>query len=286
MIQQFHELERIVRNAPLGIRFIDALCNHTVTDRLDVRIWEIHLGDKPYQLGRAIRAHHSSVSGVYGFRTLPGLRTFEFEEDSKQALKKAKKYCPEPNGDDDHRPNYLLYVCDTAERYLPIAIKLCVPKTSLVQIKLYSSPARLAPAGYSPVYGHVCQKRNAKPADWALIEATNDQGKMFQVLANEDGLFTLYVAHPSLPPHQRDHPPFNQVETLFTFRVGYGADKTKVKIDGQALPEYNLILSQPRVKIYEALDSIPQLDVEESLLYMSEYILKTTGDDKGRLLVE
>jgi hypothetical protein len=67
-------LETLIRRAPLGIRFVDLARGGTVSDDLAVAAWPLAA---PALQQSAVC---SPLSGIYGFRTLPGLRGYEVGE--------------------------------------------------------------------------------------------------------------------------------------------------------------------------------------------------------------
>src|SRR3954447_20197525 len=80
----FVQLESVVRRTPLGLRFLDLARGLGVTEGLSVTAYP---AGEPGLRGAALR---SPMSGVYGFRALPGLRRYE------QDLAPATDWCPTP----------------------------------------------------------------------------------------------------------------------------------------------------------------------------------------------
>jgi hypothetical protein len=73
-MQRFLQLETVIRRAPLGMRFVDIIRDVTVSDSLLVQAWQYGT------TGLKQIALTSPVSGVYGFRSLPGLARYEVGE--------------------------------------------------------------------------------------------------------------------------------------------------------------------------------------------------------------
>src|SRR5712691_4793341 len=71
---RYFKLETVTRRAPLGIRFVDIVREVGVNDSLVVQTWQ------KGTVGPKQTALASPLSGVYGFRTLPGLGRFEVGE--------------------------------------------------------------------------------------------------------------------------------------------------------------------------------------------------------------
>src|SRR5207245_4664288 len=116
--------------APLGMRFLDLVRGANVNDGLVVTAWRVGTSG-PQQI-----ALRSPLSGIYGFRNLPGLRRFETGE------RPASDWCSSPpdlgerTADEltdmsvlrgllsaDESPpavaNFIVYIEDRMQRFLP-----------------------------------------------------------------------------------------------------------------------------------------------------------------------
>ena len=65
-MQRFFQLERVIRRAPLGMRFVDIIRDVTVSDSLLVQAWQKSTS------GPKQTALVSPISGVHGFRSQCG----------------------------------------------------------------------------------------------------------------------------------------------------------------------------------------------------------------------
>ncbi len=137
MVMQVRPLESIVRRAPLGLRFQDLARGLDVTEGLAVSAWPI--GSLP----PGVTAERSPLSGIYGFRALSGLRDYAI------GLRPASDWCvPAEAG----VPNFVVQVEDRRQRFLPQAMRLCLPRERVVTVPLFS-------AGACAAAGHGCGLR-------------------------------------------------------------------------------------------------------------------------------
>lgn len=214
--QQFVPLETTLRRAPLGLRFVDLARSVDVTDGLAVRAWRLGT-DWP-----VFEALRSPLSGVYGFRSLPGLRAFEVGEAEADA------WCPPgssppsspPGGefgeladtlDGGRPPNFVVTVEDALGRFLPQVLLMCLPKERLVEAPLFSAPARPAPSGMAVIRGQAWDRAADLPAQWALITAQAGDLGPYAGLADERGVFTLFMPYASPLPPLIGSPPYGSV---------------------------------------------------------------------------
>lgn len=218
---QFKPLETTIRRAPLGLAFLDLARATTVTGGLEVRTWQ--LGSRgPIKIGS-----RSPLSGIYGFRSLPGLRPFEIGE------RAASDWCPSPPdssppvaaddlpdmGDllqDGRPPNFVVMVEDRDGRFLPMVMLMCLPKERLIEVPLFSGPARPTPAGQAVLRGQVWDRQAGAPAAWALIaaqtETDNGPAPSYAGLADEKGIFALFMPYANPPAPPVGSPPHGTVD--------------------------------------------------------------------------
>jgi hypothetical protein len=210
-MQHFFKLEAVTRRAPLGLRFLDMVRAVSVNDALVVTAWQLGTS------GPKWTAIPSPLSGVYGFRALPGLERFEVGE------RPASDWCgspPDASPPDDltssgvlrdwlsadenvPKANFIVTVEDRMNRYQPQLLLMCLPKERLIEVPLFSSPARQPPAGLGVVHGELIThpgSQPTKPASWALVTAILD-GHSYVAVADARGMFVLFVPYASaLPP--------------------------------------------------------------------------------------
>lgn len=270
-MQRFFQLETVTRRAPLGLRFLDLTRGVSVTDGLVVTAWATGTTEPK------LIALRSPLSGVYGFRTLPGLRRFEVVE------RPASDWCgsppeaspPEPIAEEltdldilrgmylateesPPRANFIVFVEDRMERFLPQALILCLPKERLIEVPLFSSPARLAPAGLGVVRGEVIRQQDAQPAAWALVTASPDNGVTdYVAITDARGMFTIFVPYASPLPSLQGSPPhgsgtIDQLTWPLTIRVFYQPSKQHF-VPNLAPPDMLSILQQAGAEIYDQL---------------------------------
>lgn len=261
----FVSLEKVVRRAPLGLRFKDIARDVAVTAGLRVQAQPRNTTLPPQT------ALRSPVSGIYGFRALPGLRAYEW------GLRPASDWCP-GNGTPEEA-NFVITVEDQQGRFLPQVLLICLPKTQLVEVPLYSGPARTPPGGYAVIRGEVWHNAAAVPAAWAVVTATPGG---YATVTDARGLFALFIP----PPLLADAPAFGTVPVTelqwpLTFRVLYAPD-TQVTVLADYPPSTTSIVSQAAATVFDTL-TVSGASLTRNLSYGQELILTTTG--QSRLLV-
>jgi hypothetical protein len=300
MMQRFFQLETVTRRAPLGLRFLDLTRGVSVTDGLVVKAWAAGTTEPK------LLALRSPLSGVYGFRTLPGLRRFEMDE------RPASAWCgsppeaspPEPTAEEltdldtlrglyiateesPPRANFIVSVEDRMERFLPQTLMMCLPKERLLEVPLFSSPARLAPAGLGVVRGEVIRQQDAQPAAWALVTASPDNGVTDYVATTDArGMFTIFVPYASPLPSLQGSPPhgsgtIDQLTWPLTIHVFYQPSRQRF-VPNLAPPDMLSILQQAGAEIYDQLGAHSStlirplrfgIDVVATTVYQSQLLV-------------
>lgn len=293
-------LERITRRAPLGMRLLDLVRGAAVTDGLVVTARE---------LGRAtpvLVAQRSPFSGVYGFRSLPGLRGFEIGE------RPAVDWCSSPPEiaasdllDDgltlDEVRELLAYsspatpasfvvtVTDTRGRFLPVVLTLCLPREHLLEIPLFSAPARPSPPGLAAVRGELRRADDSGPASWAMVTATVDEVTHVG-LADRRGVWTVFLPYASPLPPPVGSPasgsvPLDALSWPTTVRVFYEPGRQR-RVEGsrpEDPPDARSILEQGAARIHDR-PAVAGLAVTRPLRLHAELVVATQG--RSELLVE
>ncbi len=276
-MQRFFQLEKVIGRAPLGIRFLDLVRGVSVNDGLVVMAWSP--GSTAATASR-LTAIRSPLSGIYGFHTLPGLRRFEVGEAP------ASLWCGSPPAgsppestaeelsdlgtlrglaiaNEDESPlsvNFIVYVEDRQERFLPQTLMMCLPKEHLVEVPLFSGPARLAPAGLGAVRGQVIRRSDGEPAAWALVTASPDNDVTdYVAITDARGMFTLFVPYASALPPLQGSPPhgsstLDQLTWPLTVRVFYQPSRQRF-VPGLDPPDIRSILEQAGAQVYDQLGS-------------------------------
>lgn len=238
LVQQF---ETVLRKAPLGLRFLDLARAAYVTDGLEVTAWPL-AGERPCQL--AVR---SRLSGIYGFRSLPGLRPYEVGE------RPAGDWCS-----GDAAPNFVVFVEDRLGRFLPQALRMCLPKEHLVEVPLFSAPARSPLPGLAVVRGELRNRLSQQPAGWAMVTASIDEGATYVAVADARGVFTLFIPYAGALPPLQGSPPHGsgglaQLTWPLVIQVFYRPSQQSM-VAGLNLPDMRSILNQDRAEVYDTLN--------------------------------
>jgi hypothetical protein len=167
-------LERVMRVAPIGLRFQDAATGEFVSDGLRV----IACPERsPWRQAVA----YPNRSGVYVLRDLPGMRALE------QGAGDAEYWRDVPAD----KPRFVVEVVDEQRRFQPFTFTVDAPHKGVVTpaintlgspvdgapgIPLFSAPNRLAPAGMAVVRADLWDVGGAgersRPAAWAVLEVT------------------------------------------------------------------------------------------------------------------
>lgn len=279
------------------MRFLDLARGLPVTDRLIVTTWAAGAREPKFTATR------SPLSGVYGFRSLPGLRPFEQNEQP------ALDWCSSPpNGisispDALHdlntlrdlitagaggpAPNFVISVVDQLERFLPQVLLMCLPKEKLIEVPLFSAPARPVTPGMAVVRGELWEAANERPASWAFITASPEPATTYVAVADERGMFTLTLPYAnSLPPLVGSPPhgstPIDQLTWPLTVQVFYQPMHQRF-VSGLDPPDIRSILEQDAAQLHDTPGS-PAATLMRSLRFGEPLTLATQG--RSRLLID
>lgn len=273
-------LESVVRRAPLGLRFIDLARGVHVTDGLTVRAWPVG-GERP-----GLLAVRSPLSGVYGYRSLPGLRPFEVSE------RPASDWCPgDGSPPPDGSPNFVVSVDDGLGRFLPQVLALCLPRERLVEVPLFSAPARPALPGLAAVQGELWNRLADRPAGWAMVTATVDDAT-YVGIADARGMFTLFIPYASALPPLIGSPPhgssgLDQLTWPVAVQVFFQPSHLE-PVAGLSLPDMRSILQQARAQVYDTATT-HAASVVRLLHFGQDLVVATQGlvpPVQSRLLVD
>lgn len=292
-MQRFFKLERVTRRAPLGMRFLDLARGLIVNDGLVVTAWRIGTS------GPKQRAYPSPLSGIYGFRTLLGLHGFEVgERPASDWCSSSSETTPPDEITDltslrgllsaDENPtqaNFVVSVQDSKQRFLPQVLQFCLPKEHLVEVPLFSSPARPALAGQGIVRGELVtshQGQPSEPASWALVTATIDNHTSVAV-ADARGMFTLFVPYASVLPPLDGAPPkgngTGQLSWPITLQVFYQPSKQR-SIAEVGLPDSLSILDQDRANVYLDMNTAPVSELTAIIRLGGDLVVATAGQSQ------
>jgi hypothetical protein len=295
--QQFVPLETTIRRAPLGLRFVDLARSVDVTDGLTVRAWRLGTSWPVFD------AFRSPLSGVYGFRSLPGFRRFEVGEANADAWCSPPGSPPSspPSGDfgeladtlDGGRPpNFIVTVEDGLRRFLPQVLLMCLPKERLVEVPLFSATARPAPSGMAVIRGQAWDRVADAPARWALVTAQAGDLGPYAGLADERGAFTLFMPYASPLPPLIGSPPYGSVAVdemnwPVTVEVLYEPSLQRFA-GGLTIPDTKSIIYQRPAQVY-ARPGLHDSSLARSLRFGQELLVATEDllpPNQSRLLVD
>lgn len=205
-------LERLARNAALGLRFWDIATDQVTIDGLRVEVF--HRAN-PYVRTSA----NPGPSGIYVAHGLPGLRDFEFNDaEPAGALWPAAATRP-----------YRVEVSDPQGRYLPIAFDADLPARGLFtalapwvspphaiafpltpgsppplmveRIPLFSSPSRPPPDPLAVVHAQLADEGTRRELSWTLLGASIAGVACGLGLSDERGRVMVLFPYPE-PPRQ------------------------------------------------------------------------------------
>jgi hypothetical protein len=290
-------LESVVRRAPLGIRFYDLARGANVGGGLTVKAWPI---GRPADARDALV---SPMSGIYGFRSLPGLRDFEAGD------RPAAAWCGSPpyggsleaaevdlealralvrGGGEPPLANFVVTVQDREGRFLPQTLFLCLPREQLLEAPLFSSPARPALPGAGVMRAELWERGRNRPAAWALVAAQAD-GLTFVGVADARGMAVIFLPYARpLPPMVGSPPyggmPLGGLSWPLRVEVLYQPDRQRF-LAGRAIPDTRSVIEQPIAHIYRTDSAAGAVDyIEPALTFRQDLVLATAGN--SRLLVD
>ena len=208
MSPSFTLLERVQRNAPLGLRFWDLAAGTAVAEGLQVDVF----ARRNPQAG--VRAF-SNRSGIYCAIGLPGLRDFEFSsaDDDASWLAALRPYRVEVR---DPLGRFLPFAFDadapvrglfaglpplTATPYpLPwLAGSMSPPPALMTGIPLFSAPSRPVPEPLAQVRAQLFESGAGRLSAWSLLAAHVD-GRLAGVgMADDQGRVALLFPYPQRP---------------------------------------------------------------------------------------
>jgi hypothetical protein len=269
----FHLREKIIRRAPLAVRCIDAVRRQPVSEDLHV---EVYPRDN---LTDPILAQESPISGIFGVRTLPGLREYITNE------RDADHYCtPKPPEDEHKEANFVLLIKDKQQRFLPATLLLCLPKTDILTVDLHSSPARTPIAGMASVYGELWDDSagdDGEPASWAVVQVTPPNNNKVRAIADERGMFHLMLPHPA----PKNSGVLHEMKWDIKCEVFY-KPKDRRYASPRLPPDMRWILNQDQADIRDGAGGNGDGDktIQRSLKYQASLVLRTQNEK--RLLIK
>jgi hypothetical protein len=228
-------LETTAYRAPLGLLCTDSVSGAAVADGLVVTAW-------PAGNPEAARTPvPSPVSAVLVFGRLPGLTSTVLANDPHSPQWPAASLAFE------------VRVTDPLGRYLPELMLVTVTGGTLASARLYSAPARPAPAGFAVVSGEVWSTVTSRPAPWAVVKIKSGTD-FYLTLADQLGRYVAYFPYPEALPPLTGSPPTAAAGRLswpLSVLVQYQPSKQHQLADAGPAdpPELSSLLNQGAAKI-------------------------------------
>ena len=297
-MQRFFQLETVIRRAPLGMRFVDIIRDVTVSDALLVQAWQKGV------TGSKQTAIASPLSGVYGFRSLPGLARYEVGERPASYWCGPSSDAPQPDdwassgtlygwvnaAEGAAKANFVVTVRDLQGRFLPGMLFLCLPRESLLEVPLFSSPARSSLAGFGVIRGQLVwhdSEHVEKPAGWARVTAILGD-RMYEAVADARGMFVIFVPYARFPALQNGGFPqggeyIAQLVWDVTIQVSYQPTQL-IFVPGVEQPDMRSIIEQGRANVYQQADQSSS-ELNTKLPFGRDLVITTEGQ-KSLLFVD
>jgi hypothetical protein len=186
--------------------------------------------------------------------------------------------------------NFIVTVEDLQGRFLPEMLLLCLPREKLLEVPLFSSPARPPLAGFGVIRGQLVRHDGAQagnPAGWARVTAILGD-RTYEAVADARGMFVLFVPYARFPvlqnggfPHGSE--PIDRLVWDVTILVLYQPSK-HIFVPGVVQPEIRSIIEQGRANVYQQADQpLPEMKTQ---LPFGRDLLVTTEGQKSLLFVD
>lgn len=296
-MRHFLEIEKVIQRSPLGLRFLDLVQGVTISDGLLVTARTNGMSD-PRQSPVV-----SPLSGIYSFHSLPGLRRFEIGE------LPASYWCDPPAVTGKLAPyqltdlstrhnlvsadesptaaNFIIFVEDRFNRFLPQVMLMCLPRERLVEVPLFSSTARPAPVGLGVVRGELATHDGVTytgSAGWAMVTITVED-RTYTGIADARGMFNIFVPYASALPALSGGATFphgdklvDQLTWPVTLRIFYQPSRLRF-LPGLVPPDTLSILEQGKAKISEEVGN-PLTEMASMIRFGGDLIVKTKGQPR------
>lgn len=238
-------LEEIRSFTPFGIRFWDAVLDTQVRDGLAVEAW-------PRLRPQKSRAAYRTLSDVYAFRDLPGLRALE------SRLPEAEASPPTPQ-------RFIVQARDRRDRFLTVAFAVDLPldymgpflagsevsplEPSSDGFVLLSAPNRPNVGWLATVRGELADVSTGEPASHALLRLRSPGESSWYGLADEGGRFALFLPYPALldglggSPGNGNSAPLEERTWPLTIEV-FWEPGSQQPLPGARVPDYLSLLHQ------------------------------------------
>jgi hypothetical protein len=299
--RRFRVVEELEVFCPLGLKFWDPVLDRPIRDGLIVHAWPLETSSPRVEAFR-------SLSGVYAFQGLPGLRSVER---------------PAPDDPEVASPasppvtrRYVVEVLDPGRRFLPAAFEVELPlpyrgvflagepggegspgspAVAPPGFFLFSGPVRNRPPGIASVRGELAHAADGESAAHALIRVDLPGGVSHWSTADREGRFAVLFPYPTLveelpplggsPPEIVSPPPPPIDERTWEITVTVFWEPAHLApLPGTDQPEHRTVLTQAAADVLTAPPGSPLPPSEPSwtgvLGYGGEVIVKTAGSSR------
>jgi hypothetical protein len=283
----------------LGMRFWDFALDRTVADGLSVSAVSPVPGLGPVA---AVR----TLSGVYAFHGLPGLRDIEYPRGDSSPITSPPHAIP-----------FVIVVSDLLRRYLPqvftvdlplpyrglfLSNEVTSPPGAAARAYLFSASTRGVPSGCATIRGQLWNKTADAPAAYAALQVTV-AGNVWTGIADEKGTVALFFPYPILERLSLGSPPGSGQGNIYNttwpvaVQVRYQPSKLRFPLAASnlsspwpATPSLKSILNdQSSATIWNTEAGPPTATNTATLQYGVELVLRTgsilTEHFSGSLLV-
>ena len=254
MLAELTPLEMITYRGALALAFTDVVTGQRVEDGLLVRAYAFDPVD-PRLAVRVDTAERSPNSGIYGFRTLPGLERYQIG--------------------DPVAPSSLSFIVTTEDsrgRFLPQTRRFDLPFAipAVQQISLYPGPDRPTPTGYGAIRVQLLRTTTPTPpevtvtgpAAWARVEVTVPLAPPadFAGISDGHGTALVQVPYPMIPLSVL----LNEAAWTVSVRVGHETAVLEADYDllEQVIPNLDPAQTPP---FQETLDSQSEANLFETV---------------------
>lgn len=289
-------LEEVEVFTPLGVRFWDPVLDRQVRSGLLVRAWAAAGGAGP---GRSrVATAFRTLSDVYAFQDLPGLRSLE-----RPAAGPPPGPTAEPASPPAPRPRFVVEVRDLEHRFVDSAfeVELPLPRPgpfpaaaeasppdepgpALPGLHLFSSPSRQSDPALARMRAELVDRATGLPAAHALAELRVPGERSWQGVADGAGRLALPFPVPDLvegfggSPESPGARPLHERTWPVTLEVRYSPGDLR-KLPGTGVPDLASILNQRPARLWANRpdDDAGVAELPGELVYGRDLTFRTEG---------
>ena len=280
-------LEQVAHYTPLGIRFWDLAEDRAIVDGLEVIA-------RPTGQPHLTRWAFQTLSGVYAFHNLPGMRSLERSgPDSPAGIHV-------PDGSPPVSKQFIVEVIDHLTRFVPVSFvvnlpyygiyptspQFSPPTNGLPGFFLFSDPSRPTLSNLAVVRAQLLERLapgDFVPAQHAVLVLQPTGGPVWYGIANELGNVAVLFPYPQFagsvgPVSPPPGPPHTRVQSWdVRVRVLY-RPATQSKLDRFAThPSLGSLFAQPEAQIFPDPSGPIQLQLNSSIVLGQPLLLQTDG---------